>query len=142
MSLVNIYPYFRSRLNSLGFEEWKDGFNLNNIPKTIIDKSYHILTPDQSGGPSNQNHQDIENTVIISFFLKGFRNPTEAKERAMLDIERIVKDVCNIRNRTATLLNVVYNGSTMEAINADDDNQVLVQLDFSAFVVLSLCETV
>jgi hypothetical protein len=142
MSLANIYPYFRARMNGLGFTEWPDGFNLENIPKTIINKSYHILTPDLAGGPSNQNHQDTDTSVTISFFEKGFRDPTEAKERAMLDIETIVKDVCNISNRTDTLLNVVFDGGTIDPINASDDNQVLIQLNFTATVVLSLCENI
>lgn len=142
MSLANIYPYFRERMDSLGFEEWQDGFNRDNIPKTIRNKSYHILTPSMIGGTVNQNHQNTSTSVSIQFIINGYRYPTEAKETAILEIENIVKDICNIRNRTATLLNVVYEGATMDALNTSDDNQVLVDMDFTAFVVLSACEPI
>ena len=141
MSLANIYPYFRTRMKSVGYTEWQDGFNTENIPSTVINKSFHILTPGIIGGSINQNHQNTETAVQIQFVLKGYRYPTEAKEKAMFETEKIIKDICKISNRTATLLNVVFNSSTMQALNSSDDNQVLVVLDFSAFVVLGPEET-
>jgi len=140
MSLANIYPYFRSRMKNLDFNEWKDGFNRENIPSTKLNKIFHILTPNMAGGPVNQNHQNTETTVSIMFIIQGYNDPTEAKEKAMLEVENIVKDICNIKNRTATLLNVIFEGLTMEAMNINDDNQVLVDMDFTAFVVLSACD--
>lgn len=140
MSLSNIYPYFRSRMKGLGYEEWPDGFNRDNIPSTIRNKSFHILTPDMVGGTVNQNHQDTSTSVSISFIINGYRDPTEAKEKAMLELEKIIKDIINIRNRTATLLNVIFEGANMDALNSNDDNQVLVDMNFTAIVVLSACE--
>jgi len=142
MSLTNIYPYFRTRMKLLGFTEHEDGFNRDNIPSTLNNKSFHILTPSVLGGAVNQNHQDTATSVSVQFVIKGYRYPTEAKEKAMFELEKIIKDICNISNRTATLLNVVYEGSTMDALNNQDDNQVLVDIDFTAYVVLSACEPV
>lgn len=142
MKLVNIYPYFRARMKLQGFDEWTDGFNRQNIPSTIRNKSFQILTPSMTGGPVNQNHQDTSTTVSIQYILNGYRHSTEAKEKAMLLNESIIKDICNIKNRTATLLNVIFEGLDMDQLNPDDDNQVLVDLEFTAFVVLSACEDI
>ena len=103
-------------------------------------KSFHILTPSILGGPVNQNHQNTSTSVSIQYILNGYKNVTEAKEKAMLLNENIIKHICNIQNRTATLLNVVFEGLTMHQLNTDDDNQVLVDLDFTASVILSACE--
>ena len=54
----------------------------------------------------------------------------------MLETERIIKDVCKIVNRTSVLLNVIFEGSTMDALNTSDDNIVLVDMEFTAVVVL------
>jgi len=136
MSLRNIYPYFRVRFKALGYEEWPDAFNRDNIPSTIINKSFHILTPNILGGTINQNHQNTSTTVSIQFVIKGYKEPTEAKEKAMWEIEKIVKSVCKIANRTSTLLNVVFQGAVMNPLNSTDDNQVLVDMEFTAEVVL------
>ncbi|MCA9313680.1 hypothetical protein KDA08_05220 [Candidatus Saccharibacteria bacterium] len=136
MSLANIYPYFRARLKSLGYTEWQDAFNRDNIPASIINKSFHILTPSILGSSINQNHQNTSTTVSIQFVIKGYRYPSEAKEKAMLETERIIKDVCKIVNRTSVLLNVIFEGSTMDALNTSDDNIVLVDMEFTAVVVL------
>lgn len=138
MSLANVYPYFRARLNTLGFKEWQDGFNRENIPSTVIDGSYHILTPSASGGTINQNHQNVEVSLTVQLVFKGYRYPSDAKEKSLVECEKIIKDICSIQNRTSQLLNVVFNGFSMSALNASDDNQVLLELDFTGIVILGM----
>lgn len=138
MGLANIYPYFRARMKALDFKEHKDGFNRDNIPATVLDKSFHILTPNGTGGGVNQNHQDVGTSVSIMFVLKGYRDPTDAKERAMQQLEKCIKEICNVRNRTDSLFNVVFEDYRMDPVNESDDNQVLVDMSFTAQVILNM----
>jgi hypothetical protein len=136
MSLTKIRPYFRERLESLGFSEHKDGFNLENIPKTIINRTFHILVSSISGGPINHTHQNTVSTVELVLFFSGFRDVGESLDNAIDDVEKIVKDVCKVSNRTKTLLNVVFNAVDFAPLNEQNDNSVAVRMEFSAEVIL------
>jgi hypothetical protein len=63
MSLTSVRPYFRTHCNALGFTEWMDGFNIENIPSTLIDMAYHIGPPQTTGISNNQGDQVTEAAV-------------------------------------------------------------------------------
>lgn len=140
MSITNIKPYFRSRLDTLGFNEWDDAFNIDNIPETILDRAYHILLPSINGGSINQTDQSTSSSVQVSVFLKGYRNSNEAIDQAILEVENIVKDVCNIVNRTSLLLNVVFDEATIDKIVQENDSGVLLAFSFTAYVQIGIEE--
>jgi len=140
MSLVNIKPYFRSRLESLGYVEWDDAFNSDNIPETILDNAYHIFLPSITGGPINHTDQSTESEITLLVFKKGYRNSNEAIDESILSVETIVKDVCKIANRTSLLLNVVFNSADISKIDQSSDNAVVLELRFTAFVQIGVEE--
>ncbi len=140
MSLTNIKPYFRSRLDFLGFNEWDDAFNVDNIPETTLDNAYHILLPSITGGSINQLDQPTSSAVEVLLFLKGYRNSNEAIDQAILNVETILKDVCNVVNRTSVLLNVVFDEATIDKINNANDSSVVLTLNFTAFVQVGVEE--
>jgi hypothetical protein len=138
MSLTKVRPFFRNRLLGLGFLEHEDVFNRENIPKTVIDKSFHALIQSFDGGPINHTHQDVVVGVLVTVVFKGFRDVSETMDRAILEVECIIKDVCNIAVRTSDLLNVVFSGADFSALNLENDNSVLVELSFDAQVILNV----
>jgi hypothetical protein len=142
MSLSNIRPYFRERLELLGFSEHEDGFNVENIPKTKLNKSFHISVPSIQGGAINHTHQDTVSGVEVSLFFCGFRNVGLAIDDAILSVETIVKDVCRVSNRTRDVLNVVFEGAEFNPLNDQDDNSVAVTMSFTAQVVLCVEEQI
>ena len=138
MSLSNVRSYLKTRMDGLGFEEWRDGFAVNNIPETVIDKSYHILVESISGGAINHTHQDTESEVSVRIFFKGYRDVTEAIDTAIISIETIVKDVCKAANRTSEVLNVVFEGVNLSPQSDTNDNSVFVEMNFSVRVILDV----
>ena len=140
MSLSNIRSYLKSRMDGLGYTEWRDGFKTDNIPETISDLSYHILVESISGGPINHTHQDTDATVSMKVFYRGYRDVTEAIDTAILGVETIVKDICKVSNRTSTILNVVFNSVEFSPLNEANDNSVLADMDISVRVVLGVEE--
>ena len=140
MSLEKIRPFFRERLSDLGFLEHEDVFNRENIPKTIIDKSFHILIDSISGGSINHTHQDITAGVTISLYFKGFRDVGQTLDASILDVERIIKQVCNVKARTSELLNVVFNSADFSAINIENDNSIIAEMSFDAQIVMCVDE--
>lgn len=140
MSLGAVRPYFKDRLGGLGFSEWTDGFNFENIPETILDKAFHVLVESIAGGPINHTHQDTVASVVLRVFFRGYRDVSGAIDESILGVETIVKDVCKVSNRTSQVLNVVFDSADFEALNLSNDNSVLVTMRFSAEIVLGVEE--
>lgn len=138
MSLSNVYPYFRSRMKGLGYKEHDEGFDRDNIPSTVLNKSFHILSSSGSGGTINQNHQEVGVDINLRYCIRGYRKPTDAKETALKEMQTILEDICNITNRTSTLFNVVFNDFSMEQLSESNDNVVVTDLGFTAFVILAM----
>lgn len=141
MSASSIRPYFAARLEALGFKEWRDGFTFENIPETILDRSFHVYLETISGGPINHTHQDITGLVVVRVFFRGYRDVTLAIDESISSTEAIVKEVCKVSNRTsAGLLNVVFDGVDYEPLTSQNDNSVLTTMRFQAQVVLNVEE--
>jgi hypothetical protein len=140
MSLSNVRAYFKDRLTGLGYTEWEDGFNFENIPETILDRSFHVFLGSINGGPINHTHQDTESEVILRVFFRGYRSEVLAIDESIEGVEEIIRDVCKVANRTATLLNVVFNSVEFNPLNAENDNSVFVEMSFAARVILGIEE--
>lgn len=126
-------------MNSLGYREWKDGFATDNIPDSIADKTYHIATPSIVQTNHNQIHLELLETVEISLFIKGYRDPANAIDQAHTEIERSLKEVLDHSNRTqGNLKNVVMNNIDIEPYGNDNDNMVRVSMTFEASVIMDV----
>lgn len=143
MSLSEVRPYFRARMNSLGYKEWEDAFNYQNIPDTIVDGSYHIEANNISATSFNQTGLDLNHTVTVRLFIKGFRTPKDAIDSAMIKLDAIYRDILKPANRLGTggeLRNVLLQDTSLDQINSTNDNAVLVTMTFLAKVYLGICE--
>src|ERR1700754_4025658 len=98
-SLSQIKPYFRTQLDALEYHEHKDGFFRNNIPETVLDKSYHLLVGPVVGGPVSHTHQTTDTEVSVALYLRGYRSSEEAIDQALLAMDTIIKNCCKIKNR-------------------------------------------
>lgn len=128
MSLLKIKPYFKSKLDLLGFREWESGFDFDNIPRNIIDKSYHILLPNGSGGSINQLDQEVVSRVILRIFLKGFRSDAQAIDNCLNAIETISKPILKASNRGGEdIKNVIF--STYDILPLSENNNSIAILE-------------
>ena len=124
---------------ALGFKEWKDGFNTDNIPSTIADKSFHLDTRAGVGIKLNQNDQEVNFDVNVKLFRKGFRDPASAIDQVLSDCQSIIVESCKASNRlTGNLKNVVFSGATIDPIADSNDNFVVLTMTFTAFVIIAV----
>lgn len=133
-----IRPYFRSNLVALGYTEWKDAFNTENIPSTKLEKIFHIETPDGSRRDVyDQNSQDIEMGVTVRVMRKGFREPALAVDTAIADLDAILtRCLASSRRFGAEIKNITYQSHTIAALNETNDNAVLLEINFNCFIIL------
>ena len=66
---------------------------------------------------------------------------TNAIDSAVYEIENLIKECCNIANRTADgILNVVFSRAEIEPSSEENDSSVLVTMDFQVTVLLGIEE--
>lgn len=143
MSLSNVRGYFRTHFKAASFTEWKDGFNRDDIPHSVINKSFHILNPTITQVNHNQLDLSLNETVECQFVLKGYRTPADAIDDAHTEIETLLKSTLGHENRTkstAGIKNVVLDNIDIEPYSEDNDNMVRVTMRFGVLVIIRVTD--
>ena len=141
MSLKQSYNYFRARCKVVGLREWSDGFNSDNIPSSIIDKSYHIKQGQITGIKLNQNDQEVNFPIVLEVFVKGFRDPYSAIETSAELVEDILIECLKATNRVTQgngIKNITFESAIFEPISANNDNAVKTTINFRVLSILGL----
>lgn len=141
MSITAARSYFRARSEAVGLREWKDGFNFQNIPSTILNKSFHIEQAQIVGVKLNQNDQEINSSITIRIFVKGFRDAASGIDSALVLTEDLITECVEPGNRltqSTGIKNIVFENANIEALGPDNDNAAVASLTFRAFTVLGL----
>ncbi len=133
-----VRAYFRTHLDALNFKEWKDGFNVENIPSTLISGSYHISAPQGSRRDAyDMNSQDVEAEVVIRVARKGFKNPASAIDQVASDLDTILARVLDPQYRLGCdLKNVYYEGHSIDQLSATNDNVAVLEITFRCLIIL------
>ena len=133
MALIKPLTYMRTQLDSLGYSEWSDGFNFENIPSSIIDGAYHLEVGIISSQSANQRAHQFSFPVVLRVFLKGFSDPKSAIDDALLRGDNILGAVLSEANRLTQaedIKDVVPNSITVQELSASNDNSVILQMEF------------
>ena len=133
MALVDVRPYMRSIMDGLDYSEWKDGFNSENIPSTIIDGSYHLATGTITGSTANQQIRTFDYTLVTRVFFKGFRDPAGAIDDALGAADTILASALADASRLsqANIKDIIPNTIQVLPLEASNDNSVILEMDFS-----------
>ncbi len=133
MSYADVAPYFRARIENLGFSEWRDTFNFENIPATELESIYHLSV--HSGQGVRQNHFDYELNCLVEvrFFKKGFRDSVEAKDAATIAVDSIIKECCKYsQSRVQTSIkDITFSSFRLDPIADTNDNFVIGEVFFN-----------
>lgn len=138
--ISSVKPYARARLDALGYREWIDGFNFENIPPTLFDEAYHIELGQGRGLQNNQDHQIIEMPFTVRLFLRGFLQPRDRIDEATVIADSIIASFIAPLNRltqTPSLKNIRFDSVIIEPLAASNDNSLIVRLEFAALLITS-----
>jgi hypothetical protein len=135
--IKDIRPYFRTKLNALGYNEWKDGFNFENIPSNRLDRSYHIATPSGSRrGAYSQASQEIEQDVEVRVFFKGHRDPAAMIDLAMEKYQDLLESVLGKDRLGCSIKNIYLNTMQILPLNQTNDNGVILEVTFTCLIII------
>lgn len=135
-----IRAYFRTNMDALGFTEWKDGFNVDNIPATRLEKSYHLSAVTGSRRDAyDMTSQDIDAEIVIRIARKGFRDPASAIDQCAVDLDAILLRVLAPSRRLgAAIKNVFYRSHVIDPVADSNDNVAVLEITFGCLIILNV----
>lgn len=136
MSLSLVRQFFRNRLDGLGYDEWTDGFNFENIPQTVSDGTYHLENGVISSDKANFSTHRFTYPVTIRLFFLGFNDPADTIDKAILASEDILADILSPANRLGTDIKDIFPGTiTVVPRDESNDNDVVLEINLNADII-------
>ena len=137
MSLAAVRPFFRTRLNSLGFREHTDAFDDQNRAQNKLDKMYRIDSGPALGSEANQSIHTFDYDVSLVITLKGVgAKNVELRDRADTIAETILADVLSPSVRMGTdIKNITPGTIAVTEYSASDDNDLILTMGFTASII-------
>lgn len=139
MTLGGVRSYFSIRLNGLSYKEWPDGFNVANIPATIIDKSYHLEVGTIQVKSQSQRGYEFSYPVTLRVMSKGFKDPSAAIDAALDNAQDILADLLApaVRLQTNGLKEIKPGSINTQPLTISNDNAVMLVMTFSAYLIVA-----
>lgn len=139
MSVKDIRPYFDEILKARKYKEHADGFAIDNVPSTLLDRAYHVYFPSIVGEAGAQTLGQMDVRVALRTFYKGFRNPKAAIDLALSETEAIAKALTETARRTDQpgILNVVYGSTDFAPLGETNDSVVFVESSYTVRVLVA-----
>jgi len=146
MKISKVRTYFKNQIAIIDgdFKEWEDAFNIDNIPSSIRDKSYHIAYEIPTSEDFNTHLEDGISVTLNAFF-KGYRTPAATLDVAMdlcndIRIQSVKKE--SIESFRATDDNPIFgviSNSIIPTSITSNDNQVVITLEFTIRMAQTIC---
>lgn len=140
MSFITLRTYFEERMSAVDpdFREWEDAFNIENIPSTILDKSWHVRFGPFNYVGSAHTCLSFDCPVSLSVFVKGYRNPKEAVDTALNLADAIITECTSPVHRLnqAKIKNVLPRIVDVRELSTTNDNSAVLEIQFSCEVIL------
>lgn len=138
MSLTKVRPLFRSTIDALGYKEWRDYINFENIPSTLFDKSYHLQTDSIGGSTASQLVYTFSFDLNVRLFRKSYNDTVEVHEQLISDVENIHTNLLELITRTrGDVFDIVPTSTTFDPLFNDVDNWQMATVGYS--VIVKMC---
>jgi hypothetical protein len=139
MSFSTLRNYFEDRMITVDSElkEWEDAFNIDNIPSSILDKSWHIeFNPFSYNTGGAHTCLSFDCPVTLNVFFKGYRNPKEAIDTALIFADAIIKECTKpvLRLNQPKIKNVLPSLVSVRELDVTNDNAAILEIQFNCEV--------
>ena len=138
MSFSGAKVYARGRMTEdLGYEEWSDGFNFENIPRTMQNRAYHLELGEASDSKMNQDNLTGIVPLRVRLLLAGFKDPKTKIDDATIIAESVVDEFLDPINRLTQgasnggkITNIFFRNKSVTPYGASNDNLMWAVLNF------------
>jgi len=138
--ISSVKAYARSRLTLLGLTEWSDGFNFQNIPRTLLNNVFHVELRQCNGAGNNQGAQHIECPISVRLFMSQGIDPKTLIDDAIVRADAFISDMIMAQNRLTfdtCVKDVKFDALDIEPIDASNDNGIIIKVDFTVLVIIA-----
>lgn len=138
MALANVYEIIQTKVESLGFTPWEDAFQIDNIPSTIQDRSFHTEIGSIGGEAANHHTHRFVFPIILRVIRRGFRYPSEAKSEAMIDADTILTGLLAPSFRLLVgedVKDLVSTGIELREFSGSNDNILVLEVRIEALII-------
>jgi hypothetical protein len=138
MSLSDVRPYIRTRMNNLGYAEHTEPFDVDSIPDTLIDGSYQI--EQGSISPVSHSMQALVLTVstTIHVFNTNCINRSEGLDTAISGAQDIIKSMLKTTDRVTqdNIKDIILGTVSFDPFDAASDQiiETTIPLDFRVLI--------
>ena len=139
MSLSQVRTYFNQEIIKVSPDrsEWRDAFNIENVPRTLLNKRYHIDTTSVASSPQSDHHVEDNFAVTVTIWKQGFNEVATALDELLDEAHCIRMQLINPRNVNDFAGDIDRVDSvSIEPTAFDDSNDNIVQMDMIFNVVL------
>lgn len=139
MSLSQVRPFFRDRLESLGLSEHDQPFEPNEIGASITDDSFHIEIGAIASLPANQLVYNFSVPVTVRLYKTGYSNLNDAYDEILGLADTVLADFLqpSVRLAGTPIKDIVPNTVQPTPLAPSNDNVIILELAFTA--ELQLC---
>ena len=118
-------------------KEWKDAFNIDNIPESIIDNSFHIAIDEIVTTEDDSSVTDQVN-IAVTLFKKGFRETQTAHDEVLDKAISIRLNAISVSRYNQTIVRNVQATTTTATDMETNDNLTIVVTNYVAFLTLNI----
>jgi len=137
--IKELRDFFKSNILECdpSLKEWKDAFNIDNIPESIIDNAFHIAIDDINTVEGDCSVTD-QVGVAVTLFKKGFRETQDAHD-ALLDKAIAIRlSSLNVSKYNQTFIRNVESVTTTATDIESNDNLIIVTTNYVAYLTLNI----
>ena len=138
MSLAAIRPFFRERLEALGYEEHDQPFEPNEIGANIVDGSFHLEVGVVSSFAANQRDHEFSFPITIRVYRTEYSCLNEGYDAIFGEADTVLDGllVPSVRLNSGLLRDIVPNSVQVRALDSTNDNVIVLELAFTARLLL------
>lgn len=135
MSAVRAYA--RGRMSECGYSEWADGFNFENVPRTLQNRVYILELGQATTQTQHQDNTTVTVPLRVRVLLAGFRDPKTRIDQAIALTDPIIAEFTDPINRLTQgavnnekILNVTFQARDVEPYGDTNDNLMHLNVSF------------
>jgi hypothetical protein len=134
-----IRTYFRDRLSG-HLNEWKDEFNVENVPRSMLEKVYHLGMEGVSFSDQNQHDLVVQCSVRLTFFKIGFRSTSDNADSVYQTAEELIT-VCTESKYALTgeqVKLVRFASLSVDRVSTSNDNIFVAEILFNVTYIIPI----
>ena len=143
MSWSQIRTYFNGEIETVlpDMREWRDAFNVENIPRTLLDTYYHLDI--RSGASSSANDATVQDRMLVALKIwKKGSNDIATTQDELWDLAFCIRQGLinprNVHTFDRDIQAVENLSMNAQPIDLTNDNVVEIQLEFNVRMYFSV----